>query len=64
MIYIIGSGLSAAASAAALVRRGYRPTILDSGVTPEPAILDLKERLASVEPENWRNDKSPIANRQ
>jgi choline dehydrogenase-like flavoprotein len=56
MIYIIGSGLSAAAAAAALVRRGCRPTILDSGITPEPAILDLKKRLAAVEPENWRHE--------
>jgi choline dehydrogenase-like flavoprotein len=56
MIYIIGSGLSAAASAAALVRRGYRPTILDSGITPDPSVLDLKERLASVEPENWKQE--------
>jgi choline dehydrogenase-like flavoprotein len=57
MIYIIGSGLSAAASAAALIKRGYRPTILDSGVTPEPAILDLKARLAAVEPEEWKPEE-------
>jgi choline dehydrogenase-like flavoprotein len=53
MIYVIGSGLSAVAAAAALVRRGCRPTILDSGLEPGPESLTLKAQLAAVEPENW-----------
>ena len=55
MIYIIGSGLSGIAAAAALVKRGYHPTILDAGLTPAPEALELKARLASVEPESWNS---------
>lgn len=54
MIYIIGSGLSAVAAAMGLVRRGYRPTILDAGLNPAPAARMLKARLAATEPEDWR----------
>ncbi len=51
MIYVIGSGLSGIAAAIALVKRGYHPTILDVGLTPNSEVLSLKARLASVEPE-------------
>lgn len=54
MVYIIGSGLSGIATAVALVKRGFRPTILDAGLRAEPDILDLKARLASVEPDDWK----------
>ncbi len=56
MTFIIGSGLSAMAAAVALVRRGFRPTIIDAGLTPDPGALLLKARLASVEPENWSDE--------
>jgi len=53
LIYVIGSGLSGIAAAIALVKRGYHPTILDVGLTPNSEVLSLKARLASVEPEAW-----------
>ena len=53
MIYVIGSGLSGIAAAIALVKRGYHPTILDVGLTPDNDASALKARLASVEPEAW-----------
>lgn len=53
MIYIIGSGLSGMAAAMALVRRGYRPTILDAGLNPDLVARTLKARLTSAEPEDW-----------
>jgi choline dehydrogenase-like flavoprotein len=53
MICIIGSGLSAMASAAALVQRGCRPTILDTGLSPDRSALQLKVKLAASEPEAW-----------
>lgn len=56
MIYIIGSGLSGIATAVALVKRGFRPTILDAGVRADPEVLDLKARLASVEPDAWGSE--------
>jgi choline dehydrogenase-like flavoprotein len=54
VIYVIGSGLSGIAAAAALVRRGFRPTILDAGIRPEPEVLEIKSRLASMEPDAWK----------
>jgi len=57
MICIIGSGLSAMATAVALVRRGCRPVIIDAGITPERPTLELKERMAAVEPEAWTRDE-------
>ncbi len=61
MICIIGSGLSAMAVAAALVRRGVRPTILDVGLKPGPVAADLKMRLGAAEPECWNSDElAPI----
>src|SRR5439155_5659483 len=53
LIYVIGSGLSGIAAAIALIKRGYRPTILDVGLTPDDESSTLKARLASVEPEAW-----------
>ncbi len=54
MIYIVGSGLSAMAAAVALVRRGCRPTILDTGLRPDPSATASKSRLAASEPEDWK----------
>jgi hypothetical protein len=53
MIYIIGSGLSAVAAAAALVQRGVRPIILDAGITPCAEAQDLKARLSATLPDSW-----------
>src|SRR6266545_1661180 len=61
MIYIIGSGLSGIAAAAALVRRGHRPTILDAGLNPDPVARRLKAQLAATEPEDWKpEDIAPL----
>jgi choline dehydrogenase-like flavoprotein len=62
-IYIVGSGLSAVAAAAALVRRGFRPTILDAGLSPEPNALTLKARLAASGPDEWRSEDLNSARR-
>ena len=40
----------------ALIKRGYRPTILDTGVTPDAAASSLKVRMASTEPEAWASE--------
>ena len=53
-IFIIGSGSSAVAAAAALVERGYRPTLLDVGFCPDPHALELKNELAASPPGQWR----------
>jgi choline dehydrogenase-like flavoprotein len=53
MICIIGSGLSAMAAAAALVRKGCRPTILDTGLSPDRSALQIKAKLGASDPEAW-----------
>ncbi len=63
MVYIIGSGLSAMAAAAALVARGIRPSILDVGLSPPQAAADLKLRLGSSEPELWNAEEIAPAKR-
>src|SRR4029077_17903207 len=63
LIYVIGSGLSGIAAAIALVKRGFRPTILDAGVQADPGILDLKARMASVEPDAWTAEDLPLLRR-
>jgi choline dehydrogenase-like flavoprotein len=63
MIYIIGSGLSAMATAAALVARGIRPKILDVGILPGQAAIDIKARLGSSEPELWNAYELALAKR-
>ena len=63
MVYIIGSGLSAMAAAAALVQRGCRPTILDTGLSPDPDALILKARLAASEPEDWKPEDLQLLQR-
>ena len=63
MIYIIGSGLSGVAAAAALVQRGCRPTILDAGLTPDSVARMLKARMACAEPEDWSKDDVALLKR-
>ena len=53
MICIVGSGLTAMAAATALIQRGGRPTILDTGLSPEPDALLLKSKLAATDPLEW-----------
>jgi ferredoxin len=61
MMFVVGSGSSAISAVVALVRRGCRPTVLDTGLTPDAQALALKEILASKEPENWTpTDVSPL----
>jgi len=56
LIYIIGSGLSGIAAAVALVRRGFRPTVLDAGIRADAETTALKARLGSVEPDAWTTE--------
>ncbi len=55
-ILIIGSGLSAASAASALVRRGVRPTVVDVGLPPDPEAVGLKNELAGTPPTQWGRD--------
>lgn len=57
MVYIVGSGLSSIAAASALVARGIRPTILDTGLAPDALAQARKSRLSSVDPENWSREE-------
>jgi hypothetical protein len=61
MIYIIGSGPAGIAAAAALVKRGIRPVILDVGVDPDPDSIALKTRLAAVDPVEWAPEDVALA---
>ena len=61
MIYIVGSGLTGIAAAAGLIRRGYRPTILDVGLSPEECTLQLKSRLAAADPGAWKEPDLRLA---
>ena len=63
MIYVIGSGLSGIAAAAALIKRGYHPTILDVGLTAGNEASQVKVRLASVEPEAWTSEDVELVRR-
>jgi ferredoxin len=44
------------AAAAALVQRGCSPTILDTGLSPEPDALALKTQLAETDPDAWKSE--------
>lgn len=52
-IGIIGSGHAGVAAAKALVRRGYKPVILDVGEHLDPARQELVTELATHPHENW-----------
>jgi choline dehydrogenase-like flavoprotein len=56
MVLIVGSGLSSIAAASALVGRGIRPTILDTGLMPDAGTQARKLRLSCVEPEQWNSE--------
>ena len=51
------------AAAAALVQRGCRPAILDSGLSPDPMALSLKTKLAASEPEEWNSHDLDLVRR-
>ncbi|MDA1185865.1 MAG: hypothetical protein O2930_14625 [Acidobacteria bacterium] len=53
MIAIIGSGPAGIASARALLARGCEVTLLDGGVSLEPARRALVDRLSRSEPADW-----------
>ena len=55
-VLIIGSGLSAASAASALVARGVKPTLVDVGLLPDSEALTLKEQFAGTPPMRWRRD--------
>ncbi|SMD15934.1 NAD(P)-binding protein [Rhizobium sp. RU36D] len=52
-VAVIGSGLTGLACAQALIRRGFRPEVLDVGERLPEATLAVTRRLETVEPENW-----------
>ena len=53
MYCIIGSGSSAIAAAAGLIKKNKEITIIDTGINLEEKNKLLKERLASTEPDRW-----------
>jgi choline dehydrogenase-like flavoprotein len=57
MICVIGSGPAGAACAVALIRQGYKVTMLDAGIELEPAAQTLVRQMASREPIQWRTEE-------
>jgi len=55
MIFILGSGPSSIAAAAALVHRGLQVTMIDPGKTLEPERQAVLDRLAGQPPEEWNS---------
>ena len=55
-IVVIGSGLSAIGAIKALVKLGYKPTILDVGVTLDKQRSDFIKNLSLKEPQNWSGE--------
>lgn len=53
---VIGAGPAAAAAASALSAAGGRVTVLDTGLTLEPAREAARRRMAASTPEHWRAD--------
>jgi len=53
MIYIIGSGPSGVSSAVALVRMGYKVTMLDAGLELEPDRKEMVRQLADQDSADW-----------
>lgn len=56
MHYVIGSGPSGVAGAAALIERGHEVTLLDAGLTLEPEREVRRLRMASVDADEWRQE--------
>ena len=52
-IAVIGSGLSGLACVKALVRRGIKPIVIDAGVTLEPKVQTIVDRLRAAGPQAW-----------
>ncbi|MGI5175833.1 GMC oxidoreductase [Dactylosporangium sp. CA-152071] len=53
MIYVIGSGPAGTAAAVALTRQGLHVTVLDAGLTLEPARASTVARMAAERPAQW-----------
>jgi choline dehydrogenase-like flavoprotein len=56
MYCIIGSGPSAIAAAAGLVKKNKEIAIIDTGINLEKNNTILKEKLASTEPDQWHEE--------
>ena len=56
MHYVIGSGPSGVAGAAALIERGHEVTLLDAGLTLEPEREARRLRMAMVDADEWREE--------
>lgn len=52
-VAVIGSGLSAMGAIKALCSLGYKPVVLDSGETLEPALSSMAKKMATKEPSEW-----------
>lgn len=53
MNIVIGSGPAATSATVALVSRGLEVSVIDPGITLEKTGRDIRQRLASTEPEQW-----------
>jgi choline dehydrogenase-like flavoprotein len=56
MIYVVGSGPSGVSGARALLKKGYKVTLLDAGRELEPDRQAVLSRLKSGRPETWSAD--------
>jgi hypothetical protein len=63
MYCIIGSGTSAIAAAAGLVRKNKEVTIIDAGINLEEKNKALKKKLASTEPDQWCEEDIEVLKR-
>lgn len=57
MYYVVGSGPSAVACAAALLKRGRAVCLLDAGIQLEPERARLVQSLSQRPPEQWRPEE-------
>lgn len=53
---IVGSGPAAAGAASALIAAGHRVSVLDVGLTPDPAAVSIKETLAALPTGDWTEE--------
>ena len=60
MFYIIGSGPAGIASAVALIKNGYKVTMLDAGLALEPERADIINTLSKLDKSYWDNKSIKI----
>lgn len=57
---IVGTGLAAVGAAKALIEKGFKPTILDSGKTLPGRLDSIKNKLKEVDLEDWNESEANI----